>query len=294
MVSTWPDSDITEISVLSEKFTLMSRRLSSLFMELRDTQNGLEQAVQERTVALTARTREVRSLLAKVESEREEERKRVAREIHDELGQSLSGLGMEIGLLERYLGGDISPKVSKKLRDIKKILPDLSDSVHRVLADLRPSMLDRIELTDAIARFAAEKSAQAGIPVTFIATCERRLGISEAEKDSIYRLCQEAVTNSIRHSGCSKVRISLAEDSGNLAIEVADDGKGLDPDSPYLADQASSGVKETNSYGILGMRERCLAQGGAFLIRAVAGGGTLVRGTFPIVERSNDASISGR
>lgn len=277
----WPDSDIEEFAELSREFRSVSDRLGHLVKELRASRDGFEAAVADRTAELEERTEEVRLLLARVELEREEERRRVARELHDELGQGISSLGMELYLLERHLGADAGERSAEKIADMRAVLAGLSESMRRLIADLRPSVLDRIGLPEALARLAGELAERSGLDIAFSSDLPEDLALSDETKTVAYRLGQEAVVNAVRHSGSERIRLSLREEGGHLVLEVADEGRGFDA--------AAGAGRGARSFGIIGMRERCLALGGSLSIVSAPGEGSLVRATLPVVERKDDA-----
>ncbi len=236
--------------------------------------------ISDRTGDLENRTEEVRLLLARVEGQREEERTRVARELHDELGQGVTGLGMALYLLERRLG-ELDGPAAAMMADMRSLLAELSEGMRRIIADLRPSVLDRLGLPQALARLAVESGERSGARVEFSCPRPEEIELPDEPKTALYRIAKEALTNALLHSGTARVRISLAASGGRTILEVEDEGSGFEP-SP-------GPTKETRSFGIIGMRERCRALGGEFFLRSSPGAGTLVRASLPLSGRSPDA-----
>jgi len=269
----WPDSGIGELAAISGEFEEVARKLRSLFDEISFSRDRLESAVRERTAELERRGEEIRLLLAKIEGERESERIRIARELHDELGQDIASLGMALYLLERHIPrGD--PKVADKIGDMRGLLSGLSDNMRRLVADLRPSVLDRLGLPEALRHLASEQAVRSGLDIKAIIETGEGLALGEALKTTAYRIAQEALSNAIRHSGGSAMTVSLRLEADSMVIEVEDDGRGFD---------ASMGHRMAPpSFGILGMRERCRAMGGTLLVDSSAHDGTLVRATLPL------------
>jgi signal transduction histidine kinase len=144
----------------------------------------------------------------------------------------------------------------------------------RLVADLRPSVLDRIGLPEALARLAEESSERSDMRVKFSSSLPEGLSTSEEDKTALYRVAKESLTNALRYSKCASIRLSLEVEEGKVALEVADDGVGFDPSA--IAREAPK------SFGLIGMRERCRALGGEFRVSSAPGSGTSVRATIPI------------
>jgi len=271
----WPAMDIEELASLSDAFRAVSLRLRSLFSELRGSEGRLEATVAERTAQLERRTEELRSLLARVEGEREEERARIARELHDELGQDIASLGMALYVLERRAVG-IDGTVSGKLADMRELLVRLSEDMRRLVADLRPSALDRLGLVEALCHLAEESASRTGLRIELERGFSPEFFPSDALKIALYRIAQESLSNAIRHSGSPWVTLRLREDDGAVLLEVEDGGRGFD------ARAVAAGRRPT--FGLVGMRERCRALGGDFSVFSVPGRGTLVSARFPKIK----------
>jgi signal transduction histidine kinase len=269
----WPDSGIGELAAISGEFQEVSRKLRSLFDELSFSRDRLESAVRERTAELEQRGEEIRLLLVKIESERESERIRIARELHDEFGQDIASLGMALYLLERHIPRE-EPKVADKIGDMRELLSRLSDNMHRLIADLRPSVLDRLGLPEALQHLASEQAVLSGMEIRTLVEPGEGLVLGEALKTTAYRIVQEALSNAIRHSGGSTVTVSLRLEGDSMVVEVEDDGRGFDASTEHRA--------AAPSFGILGMRERCRAMGGFLHVASSARDGTLVRATLPL------------
>lgn len=213
-----------------------------------------ERALRE----LQASRAQLRELARELEATREAERTRMAREIHDVIGQALTALQMEIGLLLKQ------DRPSRADGERLLELIDLTiDSVHRIAANLRPSQLDDLDLRAALEWEAVGFEARSGI------RCHCRVGPRELEvgtevATAVFRVLQEALTNVARHAGAREVWIELDLVDGVLQLEVRDDGRGASPEA--LVDPASLGV--------VGMRERALAMEGQLEICGEPGRGT--------------------
>jgi PAS domain S-box-containing protein len=212
---------------------------------------------------------ELRALSARLESVQEEERGRIAREIHDELGQVLTGLKMDLAWLAGRLP-DGSLDLGEKVAAMGGLVDGALQSVRRIAAELRPALLDTLGLAAAIERQAAEFQARTGIPCT----CTTRLGeppLDPALAAALFRIFQEALTNVARHAGASRVAVRLVEEGDNAVLEVRDNGRGITVEE--LASQ--------DGLGITGMRERARALGGDVAIIGTPAAGTRVTASLP-------------
>lgn len=272
----WPRTDIEELEILTDEFRTITRELSTVFAQVKETRDSLEATVKERTRELEGLSEEIRLLLARVESEREAERIRVARELHDEFGQVITGLGMALNILERRLGA-LDERGKEKFSDMKKAIAELSEGMRRLIADLRPSVLDRLGLSEALAKL-AETSGQVGVEVAYTASLPPDFSPTEDIKTAVYRVAQEAVRNALKYSHSAMIRVSLTCSPSSGVLEVSDSGVGFAPDS------IKSGEGRV-AFGLIGMRERCRALGGDFDLHSVPGSGTRIRAVFPYKKR---------
>ena len=209
----------------------------------------------------------LRALSERIEAIREDERTQIAREVHDELGQALTALKMDLAWVIRRMttNGQIAEKLAEMVRACDAII----GTVRRISAELRPGILDDLGLAAAIEWQVEEFTKRTGIP------CELRstLGHPQLERDlatALFRIFQEALTNIARHASASRVRVALDLERGRLKLEVEDDGVGV----PENAGKTS--------LGLLGMRERARRLGGECDIRRLEPRGTLVRVAVPL------------
>jgi PAS domain S-box-containing protein len=213
---------------------------------------------------------ELRSLASYLQTAREQERVRIAREIHDELGQMLTALKMDVSLLEGQVSEAV-PSAQAKLDSMKAALDSTISTVKRIVKELRPNLLDHFGLVAAIEVHLKEFSRRTGIECRAVlrtdgAALDRELSIS------IFRVCQEALTNIARHAHASRARVRLTEDSGLLCLTVADNGRGIAPRE----------ISDTSSLGLIGIRERVRPLGGEFRIRGFRGRGTVLSVKIPV------------
>lgn len=192
----------------------------------------------------------------------EEERRRIARELHDEVGQALTGLILG---LEGLAG--------EKALALKELARRTLSEVRRLALDLRPSVLDHLGLEAALRRYVREFSERTGVEVDL--SFHLRSSLSQELEIVIYRVVQEALTNVARHSGSSKAAVGVLEMGGEVRVFVEDEGKGFDPEAVGLGHQ-----------GLLGMRERVELVGGRLLLESAPGEGTRIQIRLPLEVRA--------
>lgn len=271
----------------------LGRSLEGMRVALKESLEGvaranqeLERRVEERTRELEGLYRELREreewrgqLLRKVISAQEEERKRIARELHDETSQALTALavGLETALATLPPGGS-----RERLEEARALAVRTLEDVHRLIFDLRPSVLDDLGLLSAIRWYADRHLAPLGIAVR----CEFSVPGTHAEgvggrlppqvETALFRAVQEAITNIAKHAQAETVLIQCALREGTLTIEVEDDGKGFDPSS------LAGPVRAGRGLGLLGIRERVELLGGTVQIESSPGRGARIALRVPV------------
>jgi two-component system, NarL family, sensor histidine kinase UhpB len=195
----------------------------------------------------------------------EDERGRIARELHDEIGQAFTGMMLRCETLVRRAPDDLRPA----LEDLREAARDGAEDVRRIAQRLRPEALDQLGLQSALLALSNAVSEQAGIAVA--RSLERDLELDAEQELVIYRVAQEGITNVVRHAHARRIELTLRRDGqgGGVVLVVVDDGMGL----PVSTDLGSTGIR--------GMRERALLVGGELQISRRAGGGTEVRLRLP-------------
>ena len=201
---------------------------------------------------------------------REDERTRLAREIHDELSGSLTALKMDLSLLPDRAAKD-HKLFLEKLRSMSQLIDTTLAQVHTIVTELRPVVLDKLGLVAAMEWQAREFQERSGI------ACETHLPADEISLDSdrataVFRIFQEALTNVARHANASKVVVDLKREADSLILAVRDNGKGID----------EAAIHASNSLGLLGIRERATAFGGNIELTALPERGTCVTVRIPI------------
>lgn len=204
---------------------------------------------------------QLRALTAHLEQVREEERTRIAREIHDELGQALTGLKMDLSWFATRLPNQ--PVMLEKSAAMVKLIDSTVHSVRRLSTELRPAILDNLGLVPAIEWLAQEFQKRTGVACELFATNEE-LELDQERATALFRICQEALTNVARHAQATSVHIEVDSDGPEITLRIRDNGQGISSDK----------TKATKSFGLLGMRERALLLGGTFEITGIPGSGT--------------------
>ena len=211
---------------------------------------------------------QLRALTGHLERIREEERTRIAREIHDELGQALTGLKMDLSWFATRLPNQ--PALTDKSVAMLKLIDSTVNAVRRLSTELRPAILDNLGLIPAIEWLAQEFQKRTGVTCDFV-TDDDDLTVDEERTTALFRICQEALTNVTRYAQATAVHIVLDSDEKQIALRITDNGRGI-------TDAEARGLK---SLGLLGMRERARLLGGSFDIRGGAGGGTTLTVRIP-------------
>jgi len=222
-------------------------------------------------VELYNKSADLRALAARVQSVQEEEQRRIAREIHDELGQALTALKMDLS----WMSGRLPPENERLLQKTKDMAAQIDRMVHSVrelAARLRPEALDELGLAAAIKWQAREFQLRAGIRCN-VALPEEEIELDQERATAIFRIFQELLTNVVRHAAATKVDVALRYLDGGLLLEVVDDGRGI----------AETAIRSPSSLGLLGMRERTAPFGGRMEIAPRRGGlGTSARVLIPL------------
>ena len=230
---------------------------------------------KEAEVKLNESYQQIRSLTEHLQNIREEERTRISREIHDELGQMLTVIKMDVSWLDKKLG-KTNEAVNEKLHDLIEIIDATVQSVRRISYELRPQLLD-LGLSAAIEWHLKEFEKRSGIRTTFN-NPEENPELEDSVRTGLFRIFQESLTNIARHSGADHVHVNLFEKSKQLILSIVDNGKGFDNDK----------VAEKRTLGILGLLERCQMIGAHCDIQSSPGQGTTVTAVLPLAEKSED------
>jgi PAS domain S-box-containing protein len=245
-----------------------------LEQQLQHFNEELEEQVKMKTAELSRSYQDIRQLASHLQDVREEERASIAREIHDELGQQLTGLKMDLSWIakRKMVQDDIEAK--QKAVIILNLLDTAIKTVRKIATDLRPSILDDLGLIAAIDWQSKEFGRRSGISTEFKSTMPE-FRYSSGIAIGLFRICQESLTNVARHAEASKIRISLEKhDKDKILLKIEDNGKGFEVRQ----------IGDKKTLGLLGMRERTLMMGGEFRIESDPGKGTTLFVTVPLTK----------
>lgn len=214
----------------------------------------------------------IRKLTDHLQNIREDERTNIAREIHDELGQQLTVLKMDVSWLNKKFT-NVDEPVRQKMKGLLNMLDGTVKTVRRISSELRPSLLDDLGLVAAMEWQLNEFEKRSDIKTRF--SCpEEEEEFPNNVKTGLFRIFQESLTNVVRHSNAKKLIISLERGVDSFILSIQDDGKGFDKQK----------VADKKTLGILGMKERALMIGGTYDITSTPGKGTTVMVTVPLNE----------
>jgi signal transduction histidine kinase len=272
-----------EVGILASSFNTMAEDLSrhrrhleelvaARTSELRSANASLEREVADRTRAeqdLRESRQQLRALASHLQSVREQERTDIAREVHDELGQALTVLKMDVHWLSQRVGA--TPGLTDKTRAMSDTIDTTVQAVRRISAQLRPRLLDDLGLSAAIEWQAREFEERSGIQCD-VRSDPEDIVLDRDRTTALFRIFQETITNVARHAGASRVDVLLRRLPDEVDLTVTDDGRGI------TAEQAA----DARSLGIAGMRERALALGGSVEIAGLDGAGTTVHVRIPV------------
>jgi signal transduction histidine kinase len=255
--------------------TELEQLVSNRTEELQATILKLEAEItqRERTQAQLELSREqLRSLSARLQATREEERARIAREVHDELGQQLTGLKMDIAWLRKKLREQQEPLL-RKTRSMAELIDTTVQSVRKITQELRPGILDDFGLLAAIEWQMQEFQKRSGIECHLLSDVEE-VRLDPQSATAVFRVFQETLSNVMRHADATRVEVTLEKHGGDLTIQIEDNGRGI----------TEKELTAPGSLGLLGMRERMHLLAGEIDIRGVPNEGTLVVLKIPLTQ----------
>lgn len=210
----------------------------------------------------------LRDLSGQVLTAQEEERKRISRDLHDEIGQTLTAVNVAVAMLKKQAAGDAA--FARKVAEAEVLLAQSMETVHRFARELRPALLDHLGLHSALRAHLASFTRQTGLEVELLA--HPVLGQIDASRGEVlFRVAQEALSNVFKHAHATKVKIEFTTTPETLCMEITDNGRGFSPEEKL------KGQKRSGRLGLLGMQERLRLVGGTFAIDSSPGRGTRVR-----------------
>jgi signal transduction histidine kinase len=219
--------------------------------------------------ALRTSEQELRALARRLLTAQEDERRRIARDLHDEVTQQLAFLSIEIG--KTAAANDMSPELKRRCQDLQRQIVSISDEVRRVSHGLHPSVIEDFGLSSALEELCQEFAAHYDITVLFHGPRDE-IALSAGTASTLYRVVQEALHNAARHSHATEVRVLLQGNPGVVQLSVSDDGVGF----------AVSAVQSDPGLGIINMKERMRMVNGTLAISSRTPQGTQILATIPL------------
>jgi signal transduction histidine kinase len=219
---------------------------------------------------------EARELSKKILAMQEEERHRISRDLHDEIGQFSVSLGSALNIIEKEIGRRNFDTTLRLIKDAKKILTDTTNKIRTLFIDLRPAELDMLGLPSVLRELFSHYTKSCSLNIKF----KENIGNTHIKDDmaiTLYRVIQEAFNNIIKHAKAKNVKIGLLLKKGEINFTIEDDGIGFDADAFF---------KEANvgKFGLRGMKERVDLLNGEFLLQSKSKNGTKISVIFPVTE----------
>ena len=241
--------------------------------QLRHAQAELERKVQERTAELSTANENLSELSGQLQQLRDDERRQIARELHDSVGQLLASLGMNIAMVQAQ-AHKLDPAAARAVSENSALVQQIGKEIRTISYLLHPPLLDVAGLSSALRWYVDGFSERSNIKVDFEALSEFRR-LSDQMEIAIFRLVQECLTNIHRHSGSDRAKIVIREEDGSVVVKIKDAGKGIPLEKQLELSAGRTGV------GVRGMRERLRRFGGDLDIQS-DGSGTIVTARLPL------------
>jgi signal transduction histidine kinase len=258
---------VTAMAALSLLALFMYLRQTTALVRLREEQRRVAQAERDQFEReVVRRTAQLTELARHLQSVREDERNHLARELHDELGALLTAAKLDVARLKSRLGA-LTPEVAERIQHLTDGLNSGIALKRRIIEDLRPSSLSNLGLVAALEILVREWAERTEIKVD---SDFQPVRLRPSGELTIYRLVQEALTNTAKYAKASEVQVRLAAEDGEVLVTVRDNGSGFDVEAPQVS-----------AHGLLGMRYRLETEGGALLLKSSAGRGTVIEARLP-------------
>ena len=262
----------------SEDLAVSNRQLQREILQRKDVEESLRKSERHYNQLLVQSwdmQEQLRHLTRQLLLAQEEERKKISRELHDEIAQTLTGINVQLATLKTEATTDVKG-LQKKIARTQRMVEKSVDIVHRFARELRPTVLDDLGLIPALHSFVKSLAKRTGIHIhlTVFAAVEKLAG---DKRTVLYRVAQEALTNVARHAQASLVDLSIVKLPDSICMKIRDDGKSFQVDRMLNA-------KKNKRLGLLGMRERVEMVGGSFRVESAPGKGTTIRAQIPFTN----------
>jgi PAS domain S-box-containing protein len=272
--------DVTEAKKIEEELHRYRNELETLVEErttaLEETNASLRQEMYVRTAAEKERI----ALLRRIVTTQEDERRRIARDMHDQLGQQMTALRLQIASL---VGNKtVGPRLSKEIAALQETAGRLDSEISFLAWELRPAALDDLGFVAAVKEYVAEWARHYDISVEFHAGSLERRRLDPQIETNLYRITQEALNNTHKHSGAKHVNVVIEKREGDIVLIIEDDGAGFSPEEKKSKAESASGL------GLISMRERAAIAGGNVEIETSPGVGTTIFVRVPARFRETD------
>jgi len=255
--------------------------------ERKKTQESLQRSREELEFRVKERTKELEEsnkvrvqVLHQLVTVQEDERQRIARDLHDQLGQQLTALRLQLEVLKKIC--DRNEELEKQVNETQKIARQLDSDVDFLAWQMRPTALDDLGIVAALDHYVRQWSKHFNIPVEFDANRFGKTPLTPEAETNLYRIAQESLNNIYKHAQASSVNVFLEQRDNFVVLIIEDDGVGFEPNEQTLI------VKDRTGMGLIGMRERAALVGGTFEIESAKGEGTTVYARFPISSGRKD------
>ena len=279
-----PIIDGTELTGFVKIVRDLTERVS-LEAELAESRNMIAVTTEEtsrldeayKTLSIEADKRESDNILhsalvRRVMITQEDERKRISRDLHDHLGQKLTALRIQFGLLNKQIDGN--QDLQQKFSTIQDLAKEIDEEVDFLAWELRPAAIDELGLEVTLENFLEEWSRLSKIDAEFVVNRESGRRLAAPAEINLYRIAQEALNNVLKYANATKVEVTLADEDDQVELVVKDDGVGFDPDEH---------IDGSKGLGLIGMGERAAILQGELKIHSSAGNGTLVYARIPAI-----------
>lgn len=239
--------------------------------ELRESKDHYQRLFQQ----ARAMEENLRELSGQVLTAQEEERKRISRDLHDEIGQALTAVNVTVAMLKKQAAGDAA--FERKVTEAEGLLAQSMETVHRFARELRPALLDHLGLHSALRAHLANFTKQTGLPVELVAppTLSR---VDGPKGEALFRVAQEALSNIFKHAQATMAKIEFTATDDAVRMEISDNGRA------FSVEEKLGRTKRTGRLGLLGMQERLRLVGGTLTIESTPGRGTRVCAELPLDE----------